>query len=288
VGVEYDIEARISFITSTNVFIPRFTPTPGRHVHEPVEGWYTTPTGMPGSRAPHTKSLVRRHGRQPVVRGFTAERSLFRTGCGIIAGLDEAGRGAWAGPLTAGALLITPDDLSVCQRLRQYVRDSKTLNANQRERAFAVITAQLDWSVGIVTHAELDQHGVRWANQIAFDRAVAALSQTPDFLLIDGRGFSFPHPHRNIIDGDALVFSIAAASILAKVTRDRMMVEFDQKFPDYGFSSHKGYGTLQHIRALEALGPCSIHRRSYRPIRNITDKQHRRHEIHPECFSEPG
>jgi len=197
---------------------------------------------------------------------FTVERALFASGLTSLAGLDEAGRGAWAGPLVAGAILLAPAELKSCRRLRRIVRDSKTLSERQRERAYARLTAQLRWSVGIVSHAEVDRHGLTLANQLAMERAVEALPNVPAFLLVDGRGFCFTTANRQIIDGDATVFCIAAASIVAKVTRDRMMAVLHKQHPGYGFAAHKGYGTPGHLAALYRYGPCSIHRRTFKPI----------------------
>lgn len=201
---------------------------------------------------------------------LTVERAVFANGHVYVAGLDEVGRGAWAGPLVAGAILLTAAELRSCRRIKRLVRDSKTLSEKQRERAYGAITQEITWTVGIVSHAELDRCGLTAANQLAMERAVAALPKKPGFLLVDGRGFTFAVPNRQIIDGDTSVFCIAAASIVAKVTRDRLMAAFDGRYPAYGFKNHKGYGTPEHQAALAQLGPCAIHRRTYQPIVEAT------------------
>ena len=197
---------------------------------------------------------------------ITLERTLLAAGVATVAGLDEAGRGAWAGPLVAGAVALSADTLAAAGRLARLVRDSKTLTAGQRERAYAHLTRILPWAVGAVTAEEIDRWGVTAANRHALARAAQALPTAADFLLVDGRGFRFPWPHRQIVDGDATVFCIAAASIIAKVTRDRLMVAFCRQYPGYGFRRHRGYGTPEHQTALDRLGCCPIHRRSYQPM----------------------
>lgn len=202
--------------------------------------------------------------------GLTTEQRLFTAGHTQLAGLDEVGRGAWAGPLVAAAVLLTSDALRSCRRIRWMVRDSKTLSERQRERAYGRLAVTLSWGIGMVMPDEIDRGGLSAANQLAFDRALAACAEPPAYLLVDGRGFHFPTPHRQIINGDATVFCIAAASIMAKVTRDRLMHALDRQYPAYGFSYHKGYGTKQHQAALAAHGPCPMHRRTFQPVFQLT------------------
>lgn len=180
-----------------------------------------------------------------------------------VAGLDEAGRGAWAGPLVAGAVIL-PRDVDI-----PGLRDSKLLLPKRREALFSrVIEMCIAWSVGIVNVKELDSQGVGNANRLALQRAASALSPAPDHLLIDGRDITaFPIPHTAVIDGDAKELCIAAASIIAKVTRDRMMIGLHGKFPLYGFDRHKGYGVAAHAAALQRYGPATVHRMSFAPIR---------------------
>lgn len=198
--------------------------------------------------------------------GLTTEQRLFAAGHQQLAGLDEVGRGAWAGPLVAAAALLTPEALRGCRRILRMVGDSKTLSERQRERAYERLAVTLSWGIGMVMPDEIDGCGLTAANQLAFDRALGACVKPPVYVLADGRGFHFPAPHRQIINGDATVFCIAAASIIAKVTRDRLMQALDRQYPAYGFSRHKGYGTTQHQAALARNGPCPIHRRTFRPV----------------------
>lgn len=201
--------------------------------------------------------------RHPSLR---TELSLFAQGYGTIIGLDEVGRGAWAGPLVGGAVLVTPQRIARCRRLQPIVRDSKLLTRRQREHAFAAIVSELRWAVGVVSHQELDAIGMGQANQLALQRALAALKVPPQFLLIDGRGFRFRQPCRQVSHGDAKVFCIAAAAIVAKVTRDRLMASYHRRYPRYGFAQHSGYGTPGHQAALAQHGPCPLHRTSFAPI----------------------
>ncbi len=184
-----------------------------------------------------------------------------------VAGVDEAGRGAWAGPVVAGAAVL-PQTPAVAQTLAE-VNDSKQLTACQRELLFGQITTHVaDWAVGLASAAEIDAVGILPATRLAMQRAIAGLASQPQHLLIDYvRLPALPVAQQSITRGDSLVLSIAAASILAKVTRDRLMVEADQTWPGYGFARHKGYGTAEHSRQLQLLGPCPIHRTSFQPVR---------------------
>jgi ribonuclease HII len=188
------------------------------------------------------------------------EASYRSRGAGRIAGVDEAGRGPLAGPVVAAAVVFRPET-----RIAG-VDDSKVLSAARREALAAEIRAvALDIGVGVVPHDEIDRINILRATNLAMEQAVRSLSSPPDLLLIDGN--SFRHDilrYVNIIDGDALCFSIAAASIIAKVERDRIMLEYDRQYPEYGFASHKGYGTEQHRKAIAKHGLSPIHRRSFR------------------------
>jgi ribonuclease HII len=183
-----------------------------------------------------------------------------------VAGIDEAGRGPWAGPVVAGAVVL-PADPAVARDLAG-VRDSKQLSPRQRERLLAVIQeAALSWAPGVVQSDEIDRLGILPATRRAMRLAVATLGASPQALLVDAVQLpAIALPQRSLVHGDALSLSIAAASIVAKVTRDRMMVEMDRIFPGYGFARNKGYGTPQHALALRELGPCPIHRRSFAPV----------------------
>lgn len=178
----------------------------------------------------------------------------------IIAGVDEAGRGALAGPVVAGACIL-PEG-----KLPRFIRDSKKLTPDIREEAFTWIAAHCAYGAGIVDAAFVDRCGILAATERAMQEAVAALAimKRPTYLLVDGRDkFWFDYPHTAIIDGDNLEPCISAASIVAKVTRDRLMIDLHAQFPLFGFALHKGYGTPDHYAALAAHGPCPLHRRTY-------------------------
>ena len=187
--------------------------------------------------------------------------------CAMICGIDEAGRGPLAGPVAAGAVILPKD----CTLL--YLNDSKKLSEKRREELFVQIKEQaVAWCVGIVGPERIDEINILQATYEAMRHAVAGLGVKPDLLLNDAVEIpGVDIMQVPIIKGDAKSVSIAAASILAKVTRDHMMVEYDQLFPDYGFAKHKGYGTAAHIQAIKELGPCPIHRRSF--IRNIWSEE---------------
>ena len=185
-----------------------------------------------------------------------------------IAGIDEAGRGALAGPVVAAAVILPLND--TIETLLDGVNDSKQLTALKREQLFAhIIKHALAYGIGQQPAAVIDEIGILPANRLAMQTAVAQLTPIPQFLLIDGR-IRLPQlniPQKSIVRGDSQSLSIAAASILAKVTRDRLMIEMDQQFPQFGFAQHKGYGTQQHREAISQHGPCAQHRHSFAPIR---------------------
>jgi ribonuclease HII len=195
-----------------------------------------------------------------------------------IAGMDEAGRGALAGPVVAAACII-PSPLfrrrsssprwSPFRRAREndcLVADSKLLTPKERDIAFEWITSHCLFGIGIVSHADIDARGILWATQTAMQRALVQVRrlQEPASLLVDGRDrFRFSIPHTSIIRGDQTEPTIAAASIIAKVTRDRLMIRSDPVFPGFGFAIHKGYGTEEHLSRIRDVGPCPIHRRYF-------------------------
>ena len=194
------------------------------------------------------------------------ERRLHEQGIWPVAGLDEAGRGAVAGPVTAGAVVL-PHDPPDCREAQ--IRDSKRLSPSQRERALRHIeSVALAVGVGHCSAGEIDEIGIAPATRVAMRRALESLSLEPAYLLLDA--FPLPGvttPQLAIVRGDATCTSIAAASIVAKVARDRHMTEQDERHPGYGFARHKGYGTSEHIRNLERLGPSPIHRRTFAPLK---------------------
>ena len=184
-----------------------------------------------------------------------------------IAGIDEAGRGPLAGPVTAAAVIL-PEDYR-----HTLLNDSKQLTARQRDLLYDELKSDpriLTASAG-ATVAEIDRHNILRATHLAMERAARALPELPAFCLIDGlpvRGF--PYPHEGVVKGDALSLSIAAASIIAKVERDRTMLAAAREFPHYGFEQHKGYGTPLHLERLRLHGPCPLHRRSFAPVSQLT------------------
>lgn len=195
--------------------------------------------------------------------GFRYERKLRATGLTRIAGIDEAGRGALAGPVVAAAAIL-PEKFR-----HRKLNDSKQLSPELREEIYVELTTNTEvfWAIGVVDHIEIDRINILRATYKAMCAAVGALVAPPDHVLIDGLPvFPFPLPQTAIVDGDCYSLSIAAASVIAKVTRDRMMRDFCSRFPEYCFEQHKGYGTELHLTKLHELGPCPIHRRSFEPV----------------------
>jgi ribonuclease HII len=191
------------------------------------------------------------------------EVELWEAGHFHVAGVDEAGMAPLAGPVVAAAVILP-------QRYRlRGLDDSKLLDAETRERmALDVKRDAIAWAVGMAEVEEIDRLNIYHAGLLAMSRAVLALQLLPSFVLVDARRIpDCPAPQRGIIHGDALSMSIAAASVVAKTTRDALMCQFDVQYPGYGFAAHKGYATEQHDSALRALGACPIHRRSFTPVR---------------------
>ena len=202
---------------------------------------------------------------------FQYEREHHSLGLTRLAGVDEAGRGPLAGPVAAAAVILPikwttyglPNSL-------QRLNDSKHLTEKTREELFAAIHAetQICFGIGIIDAAIIDQINILQATHRAMNKALAQLAPPAQHALVDGHPVpSFTTPQTAIIKGDSKSFSIAAASILAKVTRDRLMLDYHQKWPEYGFSKHKGYGTAIHLAAIKQHGPCPIHRLSFAPMR---------------------
>lgn len=184
-------------------------------------------------------------------------------GAGHFCGVDEAGRGPLAGPVVAAAVILDP-----CTRIRG-LRDSKQMTPRQRRTVAADIRAgALAWAVAEASVDEIDRLNILQATLLAMRRAVAALRPAPDYALVDGNRLpALDIPARAVVGGDATEASISAASIIAKTHRDALMAAFDSVHPGYGFAEHAGYGTPKHLRALQALGPCVLHRRSFAPVR---------------------
>jgi len=192
------------------------------------------------------------------------EVTLKKDGFSFIAGVDEAGRGPWAGPLVSAAVIL-PKNVRL-----PGLNDSKKLTPVQREVLFALILKKADVGVGIVSSKTIDKYGLTKALNMSYQRAIQGLSRQPKYVLVDGIGkYSLSYPYKTVIKGDSKVRSIAAASIVAKVTRDFIMEMFDKKYPEYGFAKHKGYGTRHHRQNLLKYGCCLIHRRSFKPINEL-------------------
>jgi ribonuclease HII len=191
------------------------------------------------------------------------ENAIRAQGYSLVAGVDEAGRGPLAGPVVAAAAIL-PADFH-----HPILRDSKKCTACQRDRLFEELSASdaILWATAIVGPDEIDRINILRATHRAMQLAVEKLSPRPDHVLIDGLPVPrFPLPQTALVKGDALSFSIAAASIFAKVTRDRLMLDYARDFPAYGFAQHKGYGTALHLSRLREYGPCPLHRRSFLPV----------------------
>jgi ribonuclease HII len=202
---------------------------------------------------------------------FEFERALWRKNITRVAGVDEAGRGPLAGPVVAAAAILPsrwaesglPHELDG-------LNDSKQLTEAQREKFFAFLTScgEIPFAIAHIDAAQIDEINILQATHRAMNEALAKLNPQPQHALVDGRPVTTMRvPQTAIVKGDARSYSIAAASVLAKVTRDRLMLEFDRQFPNYGFAGHKGYGTAKHLAAIAAHGACPIHRKSFAPLK---------------------
>ena len=207
----------------------------------------------------------------PHIDRFVFERELWRNGVAPVAGVDEVGRGPLAGPVVVAAVILPtawvrfgiPAEL-------EGLNDSKQLTSGQREFFFEALQAHAGVRFALARREaeQVDQINILQATHRAMNEALARLTPTPQHVLVDGtRVKTMSHPQTPLVKGDARSYSIAAASVLAKVTRDRLMQEYDQQWPAYGFAQHKGYGTARHLAAIERYGPCPIHRRSFAPLR---------------------
>ena len=199
---------------------------------------------------------------------FGFELRLWDRGYNFIAGVDEAGRGPLAGPVVAGAVILDPDfDISG-------INDSKLLSESQRESLFErIIHHARCWSVEKADSLEIDDINILQATKLAMGRAIGQLEEKPDYVLVDGnQRLTIKYRHQTIVKGDSKSASIAAASIIAKVTRDRIMVNFHKKWPMYNFASHKGYATKEHCRAIARYGPCPIHRKTFSKVKEFVNQ----------------
>lgn len=200
---------------------------------------------------------------------FEAEKRLYSQGVRPIAGVDEAGRGPLAGPVIAAAVIL-PEVLD--ESLKEWLaplNDSKKLRQKIREELFMTLTThpQVDWALGEASVEEIGNLNILRATALAMHRALLGLKRKPAYALIDGLPVNnLPVPQSALIGGDGLSMSIAAASVIAKVSRDRIMDGLDQSFPCYGFARHRGYGTAEHLKKLNQYGPCKHHRRGFKPV----------------------
>ena len=219
-------------------------------------------------------TLVRRYERQQqerqrVAELYNYERQFWAKGCDLVAGVDEAGRGPLAGPVSVAAVIL-PHDLYLPK-----INDSKKLSAKVRDELYdEIMDKALAIKTALVDAKTIDRVNIYQATINGMYESIFGLAQEPQAVLIDAVKLdNLPMVSESIIKGDAKSASIAAASIIAKVNRDRLMDEYDKQYPEYGFAQHKGYGTAQHIEALKKYGPCPIHRLSFEPIRSMVDRQ---------------
>ncbi len=198
------------------------------------------------------------------MRSHPLEVRLRKEGFLLLAGIDEAGRGPWAGPLVAAAVILKP------KARIPGLNDSKKLNSIQRERLFGEILKKATVGVGIVENTLIDLKGLSFCLNLAYQKAVKGLTVAPKYALVDGIGkYCLPTPYKTVKKGDTKVRCIAAASIVAKVVRDTIMDACALKYPEYGFDKHKGYGTRKHSQNLLQYGTCCLHRQSFAPIKNL-------------------
>jgi ribonuclease HII len=200
------------------------------------------------------------------------EKALWAQGFQLVAGIDEVGRGALMGPVMAAAVIL-PNIIR--GKWKTKVRDSKQLTPKDRDYLFGFICENaVSYGIGSSTNDEIDSMGIAKATRLAMLQAVRQLNPQPHFLLIDWVRLKESYlPQKSIVHGDALCLSIACASIIAKVTRDRLVTEMDKDYPGYNFKEHKGYGTEEHLACLRDKGPCALHRRSFRPVSEMTGWQ---------------
>lgn len=214
-----------------------------------------------------TTDKRKRKAGKSAVADFGFEDAARDAGHDVIAGVDEAGRGPWAGPVVAAAVILDPN------RVPAGIADSKKLSEARREALFEELLLVADVGVAFADAERIDRDNILAATMWAMRQAIGELSRPPDIALIDGnRAPEIGCAVETIVKGDARSLSIAAASIVAKVSRDRMMVRLDQQYPGYGFARHKGYGTAEHGAALERLGTTPMHRRSFKPVRAVIER----------------
>jgi ribonuclease HII len=197
---------------------------------------------------------------------FSEEKKLWRQGCKCVIGIDEAGRGPLAGPVVAACVFVNSEKI-LKNKILKNINDSKKISEKQREEIYKILINHKDikWGVGIVSEKIIDKINILQATKLAMEKSFKKINA--DFLLLDGNfKIHCATEQKSIIKGDQKVFSIAAASIIAKVTRDKLMQKYHKKYPQYGFDKHKGYGTKLHMDNIEKFGPCKIHRKTFYPV----------------------
>jgi ribonuclease HII len=193
------------------------------------------------------------------------ENELWKSGIKFVGGIDEAGRGAWAGPVVAAVVIFAPGHIQIAD-----VRDSKLVTPKKRrELYYQILDEAEDFGIGAINNRVIDQHGIAKATELAYQEAIGMLTRKPEYLLIDAFSISSSCPQEAIVKGDQKIYSISCASILAKVYRDNLMEYLDDRYTNYEFPDHKGYGTKKHQEVLAEYGPCDLHRLSYKPIRKL-------------------
>lgn len=207
---------------------------------------------------------------------FNYENKLLKSGFSRICGIDEVGKGPLAGPVVACAVIIDKNFIMESADIFEKIRDSKKLSPKQREKWHKILTEneKIRYGIGLISEKLIDRINILKATKLAMLEAVRKMKILPDFILIDGN-FTLEQLDLNqkaVPKGDAKIISIAAASIIAKVTRDRLMIAYHKKYPNYSFDRHKGYGTKLHFEALKKHGPCPIHRRSFEPVKSLKSK----------------
>jgi ribonuclease HII len=205
------------------------------------------------------------------------EKSLFASGFTLIAGVDEAGRGPLAGPVVAAAVTLKPEMAEEFFAVKELndIKDSKLLPEKKREELFNIIKDNFfEIGVGVCDHETIDRINIYQATFLAMKKALSSLKHKPNYVMLDGRAAipSFSLKQETIVNGDAFVLSIAAASIIAKVTHDRLIAKLAEQYPQYGFANHKGYGTKEHLAALKKYGPTPFHRKSFGPVKEALKK----------------
>lgn len=205
---------------------------------------------------------------------FNLEKEIFSRGYGLLGAIDEAGRGPLAGPVVAACVLVDKS-FQLDEKEFNKINDSKKVAAKMREELFDIINDNFEVGIGVCDHATVDRINILEASFLAMKKAIGALKKKPEFIILDGKFLipNFSIRQQAIIKGDSQVFSIATASIIAKVTRDRIMKEMHEKFPQYGFDRHKGYGTKLHMENLRTYGPCLIHRKSFAPVKRCLKRK---------------